>query len=107
MNETALSRAFQEKIKKEFPGVPFWKISDRFGKGYLDLLINFYGRFVWMEAKDPNRKAESRSWPMQKYTIDLINRTGGFASKYESVEGGIEFLKNIKNNLIRNNYMIS
>lgn len=99
MNETALSRAFQKKMREEFPGVPFWKINDRFGKGYLDLLINFYGRFVWLEAKDPNRKRESLSWPMQKFTIGLVNRTGGFASRYETVDEAIIFLKLIKNDL--------
>lgn len=99
MNETGLSKAFQSAIKKEFPGVEFWKISDRFGKGYLDLLINFYGRFVWMEAKDPNRKSESTSWPMQQFRIHQVNKGGGYACKYESVKEGIEFLKKIRNNL--------
>lgn len=99
MNETSLSRSMQNKIRTEFPGVPFWKISDRFNGGHLDLLINFYGRFVWMEAKDPNRKSESRSWPRQKYNINLINRTGGFSCKYETVSDGIKFLNKIKNDL--------
>lgn len=84
MNETRLKNNIVKSIKRKYPPSKIWvyKSSDRFTSGIPDLIICLEGKFVALEVKTSDGELS----PIQKYTIDSINKSGGHAFEIRSVQ---------------------
>lgn len=94
MNETRLKNLIIQAIRRKYPSTQLWmyKTSDRFTRGIPDLIICLNGKFIALEIKIPRGKIE----PIQTYTINEINRSGGNAFIVYSVNEAIQILSLIQ-----------
>jgi hypothetical protein len=69
-------------IRKEFPGVYYFKESNRWISGLPDLIICAWGIFCAMEIKTIKGKAT----PLQEYVLKTIRAAGGVAGLARNVE---------------------
>lgn len=80
--ETRLKNSVMRMIKKEFPGVWAWKISDLYTSGIPDLLLVNDGAYLWVELKTNEGEASE----IQKHTIKRLRSKGCFAVIATSVK---------------------
>lgn len=73
--ETQVKIKIIKHLKKNYPGIWYWKISDKFYSGIPDLLVIYKGRHIFFELKTVKGKATK----LQLYTIEQIRQAGGEA----------------------------
>lgn len=88
----------QEKFIAYLESIPrerlwYHKVSDRIKRGILDIVLCVNGRFASIELKNPERKSESKSWPLQKRTINRILDSGGAAIATDRLQEAVDFVE--------------
>lgn len=76
-------RTLQTKVLNYLRSIPnsfTMKLSDRFSKGYPDVLF-IKGKAIFIELKSPKRKTHKNGGlePLQLWTIEEIRKAGGIA----------------------------
>lgn len=89
MSETALKRRVIELMRREFPGIWFFKPHDLFTSGIPDIVGCKAGRFFAVELKFEKNKATR----LQRHVIEQIIKAGGAAIVANSVQAVREFLE--------------
>lgn len=77
--KTRLEKNFQASVQKRLKTLPdtwFYKASDRVRSGIPDIILCVGGIFVAMELK---RTEHDKATPLQKHTLELIDKSGGYA----------------------------
>ncbi len=73
--ETQFKQQIQKILLKEYPGIYYRKLSDRFRPGILDTVICWQGRTIWIE----NKVLPNLPTPLQLNEIKAIKAAGGEA----------------------------
>lgn len=94
-SESNLTREVMSKIKLHYgQDVYYYKSSDRFTIGILDIILCFFGYFVAIELK----VGANEPTTLQKVNIQRIQRANGFAFSAKSwaeVQSGLEKIREV------------
>jgi hypothetical protein len=87
MSETRLKEKVVAMLRRNYPGIFFYKAADKFQSGIPDLIGCYKGRFFGLELKF----GVNRATRLQEHVLQKIRAAGGMAG----VAYNIEDVKNI------------
>jgi len=82
---------FFKKLKDDFPGFFYQKISDRFTSGLPDYYLLFKGTSIWIELKNQGKRPRK----IQSYTLKKLCDAGAITISTDSFEDISNLIENI------------